>query len=176
MMHVDGCYTSTGCYTHVKLQKTVDRKEVESRMSRSSRPLPMTASRCSVPFPLAPVTNLCRVQFALKGFARARPPLNVGVDDTSPTGYVNVVKNVLNVLSQGLEHPKPPCFSESCSACIGLKPGGTSNQSAAACGDISFLRRSGRVFQQLQGQHFIGDVLECRPRRFSKERECGGLH
>ena len=50
-------------------------------------------------------------------------PFSVGMDDTSPSGYFNMGKNVLNVISQGLHHPKPPCFSVSCTACIGMKPG-----------------------------------------------------
>ena len=90
----------------------------------------------------------------------------MGVDaDTSPAGIAGMGKNVLNVLSQGLTKPKPPCFNIDCTACMGLKPGDfvtvTLNVGASAnsCVDRSVLFRKFAVKVQVD-MCFSGGPLQ----------------
>jgi len=59
-----------------------------------------------------------------EGLCASFPFSGVSFDaDTNPLDKASAVKSVLNFLTSNFHHPKPPCFSASCSACIGLKPG-----------------------------------------------------
>mmetsp|Transcript_38748 Transcript_38748/g.89619 ORF Transcript_38748/g.89619 Transcript_38748/m.89619 type:complete len:757 (+) Transcript_38748:43-2313(+) len=73
--------------------------------------------------PIGPCDDPFSCTVCSEGLCASAPFSGVALDAGDPAETGAAALNVLNFLKSNFHHPKPPCFSMSCSACIGLKPG-----------------------------------------------------